>query len=96
MQPPKVDKQPDYKPDVPCETQEPPDLRTIVQAPPQQIKINQHAPGADARRARVQKALMAWMRDELKRSPLGDHYKLSDEPLKASEIDDVARSVGGK
>jgi hypothetical protein len=95
VNPPKAE-QPDYRPDVPCETQEPPDMRTRVQAPPQQIKVNQHAPGADARRARVQSALMDWMRDELKRSALGDHYTLSDEPLKASEIPAVARSVGGR
>ena len=96
VNPPKAPRQPAYRPDVPCETQEAPDLRTKVQAPPRQIRINQHAPGADARRARVQAALKDWMRDELKRSPLGDHYTLSDEPLKGSEIPAVAKGVGGK
>ena len=39
---------------------------------------------------------MEWMRGQLKVSELGKHYKLSDEPLKASEIPAVARAVGGK
>jgi virulence factor Mce-like protein len=95
VNPPKVTKQPPYEPEVPCETQEPPDMRTKIQEPPRQIKINQHAPGADARRARVHEALKDWMRDELKRSDLGTRYTLSDEPLKASEIPAVAKTVNG-
>jgi hypothetical protein len=96
VQPPKAPRQPEYKPDVPCETQEPPDLRTRVQEPPRQVKVNHDASGADLRRARVEAALMDWMRDELKRSPLGERYTLSDEPLKASEIPAVAKAVGGR
>ena len=96
VNPPKAPGQPPYRPDVPCETQQAPDLRTYVQEPPQQIKINHNAPGAAERRARVNESLMKWMRDELMRSRLGDHYTLSDEPLKASEIPAVAKAVGGK
>jgi virulence factor Mce-like protein len=96
VNPPKAPHQPPYRPDVPCETQELPDMRTRVQAPPQQVRINQHAPGADARRARVQASLKDWMRDELKRSGLDKRYTLSDQPLKASEIPAVAKAVGGK
>ena len=96
VNPPKAPRQPAYRPDVPCETQEVPDLRTKVQPAPQQVRINQHAPGADARRARVQAALMDWMRDELKRSDMGKRYALADEPLKASEIPQVAKEVGGR
>jgi virulence factor Mce-like protein len=96
VNPPKVLKQPDYRPDVPCETQEPPDLRTKVQAPPRQVRINQNAPGALERRAKVNDFMLNWMDKELMRSRLGSHYELSDEPLKASEIPAVARTVGGK
>jgi phospholipid/cholesterol/gamma-HCH transport system substrate-binding protein len=96
VQPPKAPRTPEYRPDVDCETQEPPDMRTKVQAPPRQVKINQNAPGAAERRARVHAALKDWMRDELKRSDLGDRYTLSDEPLKASEIPQVAKAVTGR
>ena len=58
-----------YRPDVPCETQERPDLRTKVQAPPQQIRINQNAPGRRrAPRARPTSSSWTGWRDELKRS----------------------------
>ncbi len=83
---PPAAKQPPYRADVPCETQEPPDMRSKAQAPPRQVKINQHAPGADERRARVQKALMEWMGTQLEATGLDRRYTLSDTPLKASEI----------
>ena len=35
------------------------------------------------------------MRDELKRREMGERYKLSHEPLKASEIPAVAKAVNG-
>ena len=89
VNPPKAPRQPAYRPDVPCETQEAPDMRSKPAAAPRQIKINQHAPGADARRAKVTKALMEWMGAEMKRSGLDERYKLSDEPLGASEIPSV-------
>jgi phospholipid/cholesterol/gamma-HCH transport system substrate-binding protein len=96
VNPPKAPRQPPYRPDVPCETQEPPDMRTQIQPPPRQIRINQHAPGADERRARVHKALMEWMRNELKRSDLGRQYTLSDKPLTAAEIPQVVQEVTGR
>ncbi|MDQ3742369.1 MAG: MlaD family protein [Actinomycetota bacterium] len=89
VNPPKAPRQPPYRPDVPCETQEVPDMRTRIQAPPRQIKINQNAPGAAERRARVQKALMEWMGQQLDATEMGDKYKLSKEPLTAAEIPQV-------
>ena len=91
--PAKEDGPPPLRPDVPCETQEKPDLRTRVQDPPQQIRINQNAPGADARRAMATKKLMSWMERELKAAGLDKKYELSDEPLTASEIPAVKRTL---
>jgi virulence factor Mce-like protein len=95
VNPPKVNKQPPYRADVPCETQESPDLRTRVQTPPQQVRINQNAPGAAERRAKVEAALRDWMGDELKRSGLDDRYKISEKPLSAGDIPRVAQGVNG-
>jgi hypothetical protein len=36
------------------------------------------------------------MRDELKRSTLGDHLKLADEPLTRAELDDVVKTLGNE
>ena len=85
---------PAYRPDVPCETQETPDLRSIPAAPPQQLRINQNAPGAAERRAEVEANLLKWMKRELKRSPLGNSFEVSDEPLKAGELGAVKQTLG--
>ena len=86
---------PPYRADVPCETQETPDLRSTPAAPPQQVRIDQDAPGASARRAAAEERLMTWMERALRSSPLGERYRLSDDPLKASELDDVERTLEG-
>ena len=95
VNPPKMS-QPAFKPEVPCETQEPPDMRTKIQAPPPQRKVRQDGPGAAERRAKVTEEMLSWMRDELKRSPLGDHLKLDDKPLRRDELDDVVKTLQGE
>ena len=94
VNPPKAPPPP-YQPTVPCETQQPPDLRTRVQAPPPGIRIAQNAPGVAARRAAAQKAAMDWMRDQLKATGLDRSLTLSDQPLRPDEIDDVVRTLKG-
>lgn len=93
VNPPKMDLPP-YQPDVPCETQDPPNLDTRIQAPPAAIRIDQNAPGAAARRAAARGAAQSWMAEELQRSPLGELYTLSDKLFSADMIDDVARLMG--
>jgi phospholipid/cholesterol/gamma-HCH transport system substrate-binding protein len=84
---------PPLAPGVPCETQQPPDLRTIPGAPPAAIRVDQDAPGAAARRAESRATLMAWMRDQMKISGLDEVYELVDTPLRADQIDDVKRTL---
>ena len=91
--PAKKDGPPPLRPDVPCETQERPDLRTKIQAPPRQIRINQNAPGAAERRADANKRLIEWMQRDLVRNRLEKKYEIADEPLKASEIPAVKRTL---
>lgn len=86
---------PPFAPNVPCETQEPPDLRTRPGAPPAAIKINQHAPGAAERRLEARRAAQSWMAQELQRSPLGEAFTLSNELLRSDQIDDVVRGLEG-
>lgn len=83
------------RPDVPCETQERPDLRTVNQPAPRGFRIDQNAPGAAERRTKARKAVMEWMRDQLVYSGLDDDLKLSDELLRPDEIDDVKRTLEG-
>ena len=93
VNPPRSD-QPPFREDVPCETQEGPDMRTRVQAPPQQIRIDQNAPGAAERRARAEKAALRWMRTQMKVTGWDKQLTLSDKPLRADQIDDVVRTLG--
>ena len=94
VNPPKAPPPP-YQPTTPCETQQPPDLRTKVQAPPEAIRIDQDAPGAAVRRAAAEKAALAWMRDQLKATGLDRDLTLSDQLLRPDEIDDVVRTLRG-
>ena len=87
-------KQPMFHPDTPCETQDLPDLRTKIAPAPQSIKINQSAPGAAKRRAKAEKVVMDWMRDQMKVVGWDKRLKLSKEPLQASELDDLRRNLG--
>jgi virulence factor Mce-like protein len=95
VNPPKAPGFPPYRPDVPCETQPVPDLRTRVQQAPRAVKVNHNAPGAAERRAKAREIAMKWMEGQLKYSGLDKELTLVDEPLKASEIDDVVRTLRG-
>jgi phospholipid/cholesterol/gamma-HCH transport system substrate-binding protein len=86
---------PPYRPDVPCETQERPDLRSKPAAPPPSVRINQNAPGAAARRAEATERLLKWMRNSMKQSGMDERFELSEEPLKDDQIDDVKRTLEG-
>ena len=87
--------QPAFRPDVPCETQERPDLRTSPQAPPESIRVDQDSPAALVRRAASRAFTQDWMRKQLKYAGLDDKVTLSDDLLRADEIDDVVRTVNG-
>jgi ABC-type transporter Mla subunit MlaD len=94
VNPPKTT-EPPYEPDVACETQDPPELETRPGAPPAQIRIDQDSPAAIERRLAARELSREWLREDLKRSPLGELYTVSDDVLRPDQIDDVARSVGG-
>jgi phospholipid/cholesterol/gamma-HCH transport system substrate-binding protein len=86
---------PPYRPDVPCETQQGPDLRSTPEAPPRMIEIDQNAPGAAARRAKATEELLEWMRHSMRQNGWDKRLELSDEPLKPAELDDVRRTLEG-
>jgi len=95
VNPPRARSAPAYRRDVPCETQERPDLRSNPGAAPQQRRIDQNAPGAAERRKRANEIAMEWMEDSLKMSGLDKALDLVDEPLRRDELDDVVRTLGG-
>jgi hypothetical protein len=95
VNPPKMS-QPAFHPEVPCETQERPDLRTQAAPAPRQFRIDQAAPGAAARRVKARTVVLDWMRDQMKLVGWDSKLKLSDEPLKVSELPALRRTLGAE
>ena len=80
--PPKPEKRPPLRPDVPCETQERPDLRTVAARPVTPSFRIRQAP-AEAEAAARAKAVK-WLKDEAK--ALGQSVKVVDEVLTEGEL----------
>jgi hypothetical protein len=91
VNPPKQTERPPLEKDVPCETQQPPELGTVPGAPPSQVKVDQSAVPADVKAAQL-KASVELMRDLLKDNGLGA-IKVSDVPLQRSEIKQLTNGM---
>jgi phospholipid/cholesterol/gamma-HCH transport system substrate-binding protein len=79
--PPKPQKRPPLNADAPCETQEPPDLRTKVAPPPQQRQVDTSSPAFQARYAQAKAKAVDWLREQLKAEGLDDLLKVGDEDV---------------
>jgi virulence factor Mce-like protein len=88
--PPPIRDRPPLKPDVPCETQEPPDLRSIPKGPPPSVNTSNAA--SRARESTAQAAAVAVLRNELKRK--GSDMKVLDRAITIDEIRQVAAKNG--
>jgi phospholipid/cholesterol/gamma-HCH transport system substrate-binding protein len=88
--------EPRYRPDVPCETQERPDLRTQAAPPPRAVRINHNAPGAAERRRQANAVALDWLRDNLRESGLDRVLQVGEQPLRRSQLDDVRRTLGAE
>jgi phospholipid/cholesterol/gamma-HCH transport system substrate-binding protein len=78
---PKNHARPPLRSDVPCETQQQPDLRTVVQPVPQPTTLPE--PSLDARTQALQKTV-DWLRKDIKDQGL--NLKVSDVPATAQEL----------
>jgi hypothetical protein len=78
---PKNHARPPLRADVPCETQQPPDLRTVPDAAPQGFDLAQ--PSAAAKADALQKTV-DWLRKDLKAE--GSSRKVSDVPATVKEL----------
>jgi phospholipid/cholesterol/gamma-HCH transport system substrate-binding protein len=92
---PPQDKRSLLKPDVPCETQQPPDLRSVA-AP---------MPGGGSRRAvipasrqadylKIQERAVRWLRGRIKKEGLTGKLRVSEKPATLETIAKVKRSIG--
>ena len=82
---------PPYREDVPCETQQPPDLRTSALPPPQGRRVTlPNTPAAIAQYNKAKAVAVDWLRGQLKNEGLSKEFKVSDVDLKASQLPQVA------
>jgi phospholipid/cholesterol/gamma-HCH transport system substrate-binding protein len=85
--PPKPAGRSPYKPEVPCETQQPPDLRTVPAVVQDGHKIQiPNTPAAKARYAKAQKTALEWVERKLKSEGLSKLFKVADKPLEKAQI----------
>ena len=92
VNPPKPKGRPPLRPDVPCETQERPDLRTVVGEPPQRVKADWSNPAVQARYTKARATALEWMRGVMGRS--GMDAKLLDSDATLEDIQALARKTG--
>ena len=88
--PPPIRQRPPLEPEVPCETQEPPDLRSIPKGPPPSIDTNNAA--SRTRESKAQAAAVAVLRSELKRK--NSDVKVLDRAITVGEIRRIAARNG--
>jgi len=88
--PPPIRTRPPLKPDVPCETQEPPDLRSIPKGPPPSVDTSGAA--SRTRETKAQAAAVAVLRAELKAR--GSDIKVLDRAITVDEIRRIASRNG--
>jgi virulence factor Mce-like protein len=88
--PPPVRNRPPLRPDVPCETQEPPDLRSIPKGPP--LAVDTTSTASSRREARAQSVAVDLLRRQLRLQ--GKDTKVLDRPVTLAEIRRLAASNG--
>jgi phospholipid/cholesterol/gamma-HCH transport system substrate-binding protein len=90
VNPPPVRSRPPLRPEVPCETQTPPDLRSIPRGAPAAIDTSSRA--SSRRQARAQAVAVDLMRRRLRRE--GKDTKVSDRPITLAQIRGLAARNG--
>ena len=88
--PPPVRTRPPLRPDTPCETQEPPDLRSIPRGPPP--AINSVGAASRTRESKAQAVAVALLRRQL--NAVGSDTKVLDRAITLDEIRQLAAKNG--
>jgi virulence factor Mce-like protein len=84
--PPKPKERPPLVADVPCETQQAPDLRSQPGPPPEQRQIDTTSPAYQARYAKDKAAAIEWLRGQLKYQGLADEITVGTAEVTPAQI----------
>jgi len=85
--PPPAREMPPVRPDVPCETQPTPDLRTIPGPPPQSVE----AKADPARYERAKEIAVKWLRGQVEREGYAGKLSVRSAPLTTGELQQLRR-----
>ncbi len=92
VNPPKPAKVPAFRNDVPCETQEPPDLRSTPGAAPAAIRVDHSSPAAIERRETSTAVAVSALRRVLKATGMDDEFRVAETPLTAAQLRSLPRA----
>jgi phospholipid/cholesterol/gamma-HCH transport system substrate-binding protein len=90
--PPDPNKRAPLRPDVPCETQQQPDLRTVVGPVPPARRMTLDSPAAKERYAKAQAFAVDWLKHRIDAQGLQDQLKVDDTPLTESRLKSIVAS----
>jgi phospholipid/cholesterol/gamma-HCH transport system substrate-binding protein len=91
--PPRPAKRPPLDADTPCETQEPPDLRTNPAGPPPQREVDTSTAAFQARYAQARGKAVDWLRKQLKVEGLDGLLDVVEQDATKQLIDKVAEAA---
>ncbi|HEY3190721.1 MAG TPA: MlaD family protein [Solirubrobacteraceae bacterium] len=92
VNPPMPTARPPLRPDVPCETQQQPDLRTVPGAPPAGGRRVQpsSSPAAVAYRQKAMDAAVKWLKQRILATGEASQLRVDDTPLSAKDLSGVS------
>jgi phospholipid/cholesterol/gamma-HCH transport system substrate-binding protein len=93
VNPPMPSARPPLHNDVPCETQQTPDLRSTPGAPPEQHQTNVDDPAFKARWAKVRQYGIDLMKLSLKQEGLADKFKVVDQDITKADIPNLLKDA---
>jgi hypothetical protein len=88
--PPKPAERPPLRKDIPCETQQAPNLQSKPGPPPQQRRIDTSNPVYQKRLAKAQAVAVEWLREQLKYEGLSGHFTVADKPVSRALVERLA------
>jgi virulence factor Mce-like protein len=94
VNPPRPTSRPPLRPNVPCETQEPPNLETVPGGPPPATPVDLSSPTYQARYAKAKAVAVDWLREDLER--LGSDMEVGDVDATLDDIVALARRAGNE
>jgi phospholipid/cholesterol/gamma-HCH transport system substrate-binding protein len=88
--PPRPERRPPLRPDVPCETQETPDLRSKPASPPRQFQANTSSDSYKKRLAKARDEAVDWLQGEIKAQGLEKVLEVAEKDATPELIEKVA------